>query len=303
MIIDCHAHWLPEEIITRAHFYSKAWGDIEAHLAMMDSSGIDRAVLSYPTSDAHAKLGIAETARIYNDNVGKIIRRYPGRFIGAAVVPVDETGCALDELSRATRELGFRAVSLASSYAGRYLDDAIFLPLYKKAQEEGLPIFVHSQTIDPIGCERVQEPLLTPVVEYIFDTTMCIGKLMMGGFLRDYPGLNFVFSYFGGVAAHLKNRFDATYQMLRSVNFVKDLKALPSQHLKTLYVDTSGDTGTANFLAALDTFGAENILWGSDWPAKRECAPSIEAVRKLNITNREQEGILGENAAQILKGA
>ncbi|MBU1727256.1 MAG: amidohydrolase family protein, partial [Candidatus Omnitrophica bacterium] len=198
MIIDSHSHWLPEAIISNAHFYHKGWGDIEAQVRLMDEAGIAKAVLSYPTSDAHLKLGsLAQVARIYNDNVAKILKRYPEKFIGAAILPIDSKDM-LDELKRATSELGFKAVSLASSYNGRYLDDPIFLPVYKYAEEKNIPIFVHAQIVNPIGYERVQDPLLTPVIEYVFDTTICIGKLLMSDILREHK-VRFVFAAFGGV--------------------------------------------------------------------------------------------------------
>jgi 2,3-dihydroxybenzoate decarboxylase len=74
---------------------------------MMDEAGIDAAVLSYPTSDAHLKLGsISEVAHIYNDNVAQILKRYPKRFIGAAVLPVDNSIDMLGELKRATGRIG-----------------------------------------------------------------------------------------------------------------------------------------------------------------------------------------------------
>ena len=114
-IIDAHSHWLPEEIINNAHFFSKAWGNIEAQIAIMEDTGIDQAVLSYPTSDAHVKLGsFTQAARIFNDNVAKIIKYYPDKFIGAAILPVDAEAGLLEELKRA-RDLGFKAISLASS--------------------------------------------------------------------------------------------------------------------------------------------------------------------------------------------
>ncbi|MDD4894700.1 MAG: amidohydrolase family protein, partial [Candidatus Omnitrophica bacterium] len=222
MIIDSHSHWLPEEIIANAHFFSKAWGDIEAQVKMMDGAGIDKAVLSYPTSDAHLKLGsFSYVSKVYNDNIAKIIKRYPEKFIGAAVLPVDNTQDMADELKRTTQEAGFKAVSLASSYNGIYLDDKRFLPVYKIAEENNVPIFVHSQIVNPIGFERVNDPLLTPVIEYVFDTTICVGKLLMADIFRDYPKLKFIFAYFGGVITHLEHRFDTTYQMLRGINFVK----------------------------------------------------------------------------------
>ena len=304
MICDAHSHWLPEEIINNAHFFSKAWGDIEVQLKAMDEAGIDRAVLSYPTSDAHLKLGGAmQVAKVFNDNVAKIIARYPGRFIGAAILPVGNFQEMLDELKRATLELGFKAISLASSYNGAYLDEEIFLPLYKEAAARKIPIFVHSQIINPIGYERVQDPLLTPVIEYVFDTTICIGKLLMAGILREFPEVKFIFAHFGGAIPFLQHRFDATYSMLRGINFVKDLQGNPTEYLKNIYVDTAGDKVRTNFLLALELVGAKNLLWGSDWPAKKDIKGALEVVKGLEISQEDKDNILGGNLENLLKGA
>jgi predicted TIM-barrel fold metal-dependent hydrolase len=258
--------------------------------------------LSYPTSDAHLKLGsISLVARIYNDNIAKIVKHYPDRFIGAAILPVDNSQGMLDELKRITGELGFKALSLASSYNGKYLDDAMFLPVYKKAQEQNIPIFVHSQIVNPIGFERVNDPLLTPVIEYVFDTTICIGKLLMADILRDYPKVKFIFAHFGGAIPFLQHRFDATYQMLRGINFVKDLKNNPTQYLKNIYVDTGGDKVKTNFLLALELLGPKHLLWGSDWPAKKDIAGAIQAVKDLNISEQDKQDILGGNLERLLK--
>src|SRR3989338_9260691 len=103
MILDAHSHWLPEEIINNAHFFHKGWNDIEAQIKMMEEAGIDKAVITYPTSDAHLKLGsISEVAHIYNDNVGNIIKHYPEKFIGATVLPVDNEQDMVEELKRTT---------------------------------------------------------------------------------------------------------------------------------------------------------------------------------------------------------
>lgn len=302
MIIDSHSHWLPEKIIQNSHFFSKAWGDIESQVKMMKEAGIDKAVLSYPTTDAHLKLGsISQVAYLYNDTVAEVIKRFPGTFIGAAVLPVDNTADMLSELKRATRELGFKAVSLASSYHGKYLDDKMFLPVFEEAEKNNIPIFVHSQIVGPIGSERIQDPLLTPVIEYIFDTTACIGKLLMADIFKMYPKLRFVFAYFGGVVCHLSHRFDATYQMLRGINFVKDLGGRPSEYLKNIYVDTSGDTTATNFQAALALLGPEHILWGSDWPAKKDLTGGMQAVEALLISEEDKNNILGKNAEVLFR--
>jgi aminocarboxymuconate-semialdehyde decarboxylase len=304
MILDGHSHWLPEEIIAQAHFYSRAWGDIENQLAMMDEAGVDRAVLSYPTTDAAAKLGGArEVARIYNRTVSAITKRFPTRFVGAAILPIGDAQGMEEELSRATEELGFRALSLASSYEGIFLDDRMFWPAYEKAAALRLPVFVHPQIINPIGSERVQDPLLTPVMEYVFDLSMSIGRLLMGGVLQQFPEVAFVFANFGGVVPHLAHRFDETYQMLRGINFVKDLGQKPTEILKGIYLDTGGDKLRANFLSALELVGADHLVWGSDWPAKRDTRGSLQALEELGLSPEEKNKITGGNLEKLLKGA
>jgi 6-methylsalicylate decarboxylase len=301
MIIDAHSHWLPEEIIHNAHFFHKGWADIEAHLAIMRAHGVDKAVLSYPTSDAHVKLGsLSDVCRVYNQNVAAILKRYPGQFIGAAILPVDQPDAMVEEGRRVLDDYGFEAFSLASSYNGAYPDNDSYFPFYALAQQRRVPIFIHAQIVNPIGFDRVHDPLLTPVIEYMFDITMCVGRLMMADIFRKYPDLIFIFANFGGATPFLQHRFDATYRMLRGMNFVKDLGGLPTEQLRSIYVDTGGDVTTANFLLALELLSPDHIVWGSDWPAKQDIAGALNAIRALSIGQREKEGILGGNIGRIL---
>jgi predicted TIM-barrel fold metal-dependent hydrolase len=293
---------LPEEIISNAHFFSKNWGDIEGHVAAMEKAGIDKAVLSYPTSDAHIRMGsLKKVVEIYNERVAAILKVRPDKFIGAAILPVDDSKAMLDEFKRATEELGFKAVSLATSLDGVFLDDPLYFPLYERAEKLNVPIFVHSQIIKPIGFAQVSDPLLTPVIEYIFETTMCVGKLLMAEVFEKFKDCKFIFAYFGGVTPFIAHRYDATYAMLRSIDFVKDLKNSPSHYLKRIYVDTSGDKTLANYISSLELFGPEHILWGSDYPAKKDITSSLEILDALNLKETEKKNIMGNNLERIFK--
>jgi predicted TIM-barrel fold metal-dependent hydrolase len=89
--------------------------------------------------------------------------------------------------------------------------------------------------------------------------------------------------------------------MLRSIDFVKDLQGKPTDYLKNIYVDTGGDTTKANFELALDLFGPKHILWGSDWPGKRDTRGAINAVKNLDVSEEDKTDILYGNLEKMLK--
>ena len=301
MIFDAHTHWLPKKIIENAHFFSNVWGDIERQLEVMDKFKIDKALLIYPTSDAYKKMGFKEVARVYNNAIAEIINKYPERFIGAAILPIDKKEI-IKEFER-IKKLGFKAISLATSFDGIYLDDERFYPLYERLEALNMPIFVHPQIINPIGYKRIKDPLLTPVIEFVFDTTMCIGKLIVAGIFNKFENLKFVFAHLGGVMPFIKERFDSIYKMLRKRNIVKDLFAQPSEYLKKLIVDTSGATSHSALMCTIEMVGADHILWGSDYPGNPDISNSIKAIEKLNISEEEKKNILGENIERLLRSA
>lgn len=298
-IFDSHCHWMSPVIAGNTTFFKVGWSDKDDLLKSMDRSGIEKSVLLYPTSDAHLNMrGWPKVCEIYNLEIANLVRQYPDRFIGAGIIPADKPKLIPRELER-IRQLGLKAISLASSYEGRYLDNEMFMPVFDFCQEQGFPIFIHSQIISPIGFERINDPLLTPVIEYVFDITMCLGKLMMSGMFSRYKRLNFVFGYFAGVAPFLQDRFDSTYQMLRRRYLVNDLGVLPSEILKRVYVDTGGVKSVSMLNMALETFSPDKILWGSDWPAKRDLAESIGVIEKLTLSEEEKQGILGRNLQRV----
>lgn len=303
MIIDSHSHYLPKEILKWASFYPESFSDIETRIGIMDTAGIDKAVLTYPTTDAAQKAKVSETeiARIFNDSVVEVINKYPERFVGTAVISPFSKKETLKKLERAINKLGLKGISLASSYEGIYLDDERFFPLYEKATEWDIPIFVHATTEKPMGYERLVHPLLTPVIEYVFDITVCIGKLITSGTLDRFSGLNFIFAHFGGVMPFIRERFDTIYEMLFGLQVIEKLPKLPSEYLKGIYVDTSGSSSKDAILSTMKTVGIDHILWGSDYPSNAAPQSSIETVKKLNIPDKDGEKILSKNILRLFR--
>jgi len=282
-------------------FFKVNWSDLDRQLGIMDELGIEKSVLLYPTSDAHLNMGgWAKLCSVYNEDLSVAAAKHPDRFIAAGILPPDDKKALANEL-RIFQDRNFKVISLASSYDGKYLDDEYFYEIYEYAQATNIPIHVHPQIMNPIGEERVKDPLLTPVLEYVLDVSTCIGKLLMSGVFLKFPDVKFIFAHYGGVLPIVKERFDNTYQMLRKRDFVKDLGKLPGEYFKNLYFDTSGSKSPASLLCALEVADASHILFGSDFPANQSTKESIGIIERSPLGTGAKTAVFGQNILELLK--
>jgi len=300
MTVDAHSHYMPPEVAVNTAFFKEHWSDASKQLKLMDEYYIDQAVLLYPTSDAHLKMGGWQgVCKVYNQKIADLVKEHPERFIGAGILPVDAPIAIKDELKR-IKDLGLKVLSLASSYDGKYLDDQIFDEVFEFAAANRMPVHVHPQIMNPIGTERVVDPLLSPVLEYVFDVSMCIGKMMMSGVFTKHPKVNFIFAHFGGVLPIVKERFDTTYNMLRRRQFVKDLGKNPSEYFSNLYFDMSGTRSLGSLQLALEVADTKHVLWGSDFPANQNFKDSLSVISQGILSQETRNLILGENFQALL---
>ncbi|MCF7869910.1 MAG: amidohydrolase [Candidatus Omnitrophica bacterium] len=293
MIYDAHIHFIPKEISDQTSFYKGVWADKSKLFSYLEQNDIEKALLTYPSTDAHLQLEQKKVCQIYNKAQEELIKENP-KIVAVGLLNLE----SIEQISEQVKNLserGFRALNLSSSYQGRFLVEEL-TPLFKAAQEFRLPIFIHPQTINPIGFERVDDPLLMPVLEYSFDSSMFMGLLMTKGILQKFE-VDFIFSSLGGIMPFLKNRFDRVYTMLRKREIVKDLGDLPSEILKKVYVDTSG-ASLENIKMALDFFGPDHILWGSDYPVNPPVAKNLEKLDKLGELKNK---IVYQNFKQLFR--
>jgi aminocarboxymuconate-semialdehyde decarboxylase len=86
----------------------------------------------------------AQFARIANDEMAELVRRFPARFAGfAAALPLSDVELALRELDRALSQLGALGAQLYTNVLGTALDDARFQPLLARLEEAGRAVWLH----------------------------------------------------------------------------------------------------------------------------------------------------------------
>jgi predicted TIM-barrel fold metal-dependent hydrolase len=62
--------------------------DLEKRIEYLDQHGIDMQVLSTPRSSDYSAEEGPELARITNDGIAAVVKKYPKRFVGLASIPV-----------------------------------------------------------------------------------------------------------------------------------------------------------------------------------------------------------------------
>ncbi len=279
---------------TRVQFTS-----VEKRLADMDLMGIDiQAITPSPAQTFYsvpAELGF-ETARVINDNIADICGRHPDRFVGLGTVPFQAPELAVAELDRLHKSLGLRGIEIATNVAGADLSEPRFRPIFQRAEELGLVLFMH-----PTGfpeASRFRDHYFTNIIGNPLDTTVAVHHLIFGGVLQDCPNLKLVLSHGGGYLPAYSGRID--HAASARPDTCTCLRHMPTTYLKRLFFDTIVYTHhQLHYL--VETYGADHVLMGTDYPADMgEVDPIgfIESADQLEDT--ERAAILGRNAARLL---
>ena len=145
--IDIHAH------IPRMPGLSE-YG-IEPGLRQMfrmadESISIEKMVETYRAIDTKAVIfsvdAETETGDLPdpNDYVAQIVESYPDVFVGFCSVDPRKGKAAVEELERSVLSLGLRGLKLHPIHQAFFPDDPVFIPLFTKAEELGIPVLMHS---------------------------------------------------------------------------------------------------------------------------------------------------------------
>src|SRR3954469_7694069 len=116
----------------------------EARLKDMDEAGIDVQVLSHSAPSLQKiSSGAVELGKRVNDRLAAIVATAPKRFAGFAALPTSDPAAAADELERCVTKLGFKGAMLHGMAHGKFLDDKRFWPIYARAEQLDVPIYLH----------------------------------------------------------------------------------------------------------------------------------------------------------------
>jgi aminocarboxymuconate-semialdehyde decarboxylase len=281
----------------RRRLYAKI-SQVEARLGDMDAEGVDIQAIScvpfvmYP--EVSAELG-ATIARINNDALVAACTRYPERFVPLASVPLQDPPAAAIELERAAH-LGLRGVEIPPNVCGQGLDELQFEVFWEAAEALHMVVCIHPFDAAPHG--MLARYGLGNLVGNLYDTGLAAALLIYGGVLERHPALRVLLYHGGGAFPSLIGRLDMGYRMFPECQAA--IPRPPSTYVNQFAFDTIAfRQDMLRYL--VDTYGAERLVVGSDYPLPAGLAHPVAEVKALGLDSQTEHAILGGNAGRLLR--
>jgi predicted TIM-barrel fold metal-dependent hydrolase len=311
MIVDVHGHVTHPELFKRFPMPA-ALADIEGMLEQKAAAGIELTIVGSPVGygtmmpvpgfDAFSQP--LDQLQAFHEWLAETVRQFAPRLAAYAFTNPFGGDELLEQTARTVRDGGFVGLIVNTSVQGRYLDSDGADDFFAMVSELDVPIFLHPPA-EPVGASSFDDFRLVEQVGRFLDVTSGLAALVFGGRLARDPELKIVAATAGGAIGLLAGRLDQASKARPGgppgPAAETTISEPPSVYLRQVYVDTA-NSSLPNQLANLELMGPQRLLFGTDSPPlATPLHQAIELVRRLPISEDEQEDVLHRNAERLFK--
>ena len=333
-MIDAFPHIIPRKLYDRMfdHATNEAMNmrkrmsgipvlwDLDERFRVMERFGPEYRQILTIASPPIETLGPPNVARdlavVANEEMAGLCEKHPDRFAGfAASLAMNDPDAAVREAERATVSLGALGVQIFTNVNGLPLDDERFAPLFAKMAVLDKPIWVHPARAaghpDYLSEDRSRFELWW-VFGWPYETAIFMSRLIFSGLLDRHPQLRILTHHGGGMVPHFAGRIGPGLDQLGARTPDEDLtkvgRALakrPYDYYRMFYGDTALFGAGHALRCAVDFFGVDHMLFGSDMPFDPEKGPmfireTIANIEALGLNDHDRAEIFEGNARRVL---
>lgn len=254
----------PEKIRSRLYDF------VGIRLEEMDAAGIDMQILSHqsPGSQRLSDQIALSACKSSNDALASVISDHPTKFHGFAMLPTNLPYVAAKELERAVKDLGLKGAMIHGLSAGQMVDSPRFWPIFAKAEELGIPIYLHPADPDSIVTDRYYSPyneshpmLSRAAWGFGIETGTQAVRMILSGIFKKHPKLKIILGHFGEAIPFWLPRIHES--LTRPGNDEVDFAGI---FKRNFWVTTSGFFSNEALDLSLKVLGENRILFAIDWP-------------------------------------
>jgi aminocarboxymuconate-semialdehyde decarboxylase len=321
MIIDAHAHFVPQALLdaaavqrvfpsvkvisendaVRFAFAGQepkrpvpiGMSDVERRRRWLSDRGIDKQVvggwLDMFGYDLPPDEGL-EWSRFLNGHLLKATAQIPF-LVPLATVPMQSGKLAAQVLVEAL-DAGFHGAMIGTQPKGAsgVLDEPDLEPFWEAASARKAALFVHPT----FGArdDRLKAYGLVSAVGRVTDTTLAVSRLLYSGHLVRHPGVNLIISHGGAALPMIFGRLKRSFATAPAQN------TDPALGFHKLYFDTVVyDASTIRFIAEMA--GADRLLMGTDEPFAIAEQQPIKLIDACGFDAGKRAAITGGTAAAL----
>ena len=250
----------------------------KARIIDMDSEGVAMQVLSpIPVTFCYSAsaTGAAELAAAQNEFFARITLAHPTRFAALGAVPLQDPDRAVDEMRRCMGYRGFFGVEIGTRVGDTELADPSLDRFFAVAHELGALVLVHPSDQDLP--HRVMEMGVGFGAGMPIETALAAAALIARGALARRPEVQICLAHGGGALPAMIGRLDKGATI---TGVSADSPELPSRLARQLWCDSLTYNREA-LHAAVDVFGHDHVVFGSDYPFQAMPEPLDDIVSTL----------------------
>jgi 6-methylsalicylate decarboxylase len=307
-IIDVHAHYQPEILDAFMGRFGRStvlpqvpWTDatqhIEERIQLMNAAGVRMQILSPGTQHYFEdRAASCEAARIINDTFARLIEQHPKRLAAFVSLPLPHIEASLRELERACHLNGMLGVTLHCSILDKSVAAAEFDPIYEELNRRGAILFLHP-CLNGICSSLINDYKLAEVFGTSAEDTLAVLHMIVRRIPHRYPNIRVIVPHLGGMLPMLLERLDNQLGKAHA-----DLVERPSRSARRFWYDTVSHGSQAALQCALQAFGAERLLAGSDYPfllLHEEYGRAFTYIERADVADSDVNRILSGNAQHL----
>ncbi len=258
-----------------------------------------------------------DMAKLANDGMAELVRKYPDRFPGfIASLPMNDPEGLLVEAKRAIKDLGAVGVQIFTNVLGRPLTKPETMPLFDVIAEMDRPIWMHparGADFPDYRGESKSHYEIWFVFGWPYETSVAMAHLVFSGLFDHHPDLKIITHHMGGMIPYFEGRVGPGWDQLGTRTsdedytlLLKKLKRRPWDYFHLFYADTALFGAREATVCGLKFFGPERVLFASDSPFDPEKGSAYirwtsEIIDSLDIKPEERQAIYEGNARRLLK--
>ncbi|KAH8697241.1 putative metal-dependent hydrolase [Talaromyces proteolyticus] len=273
----------------------------ENRIQDLDNGKVSLQVISHGPGDISPSL-----CTVVNDDLAAAVSQHPTRLAAFAMLPMSEPIAAAKELERAVKTLGFVGALIENHLNGTFYDHERFWPVFEKAQELDVPIYIHPTFASDSMMEHYKGNYDDSVALALsafgwgwhHETGLHVLRLYASGLFERFPRLKLVIGHMGEL---LPFQFDRVCNV--TARWAKK-RSLQDVWEKNIWITTSGMFSLPPLECLLKTMPIEHVLYSVDYPfsTNEKGLQFIEEIEKSGLLTGEKLKLFAyQNAENLLR--